>query len=91
MVARTSGKTPFLESLALRCARRPWTTIGIWVLVIIIALALESYALRGRDKHRVRPHQQPRFQKSGRSTGGPLPRPQGHQRSGHRPVGVYDR
>ena len=40
MVARTSGKTPFLESLALRCARRPWTTIGIWVLVIIIALAL---------------------------------------------------
>ena len=39
-MARTSGRTAFLESLALRCARRPWITIAIWVLVIIISLAL---------------------------------------------------
>ena len=28
--------------MALRCAKRPWTTIGIWVLVIIISIALRA-------------------------------------------------
>ena len=30
------------EAIARRSARRPWITIGIWVLVIIIALALRA-------------------------------------------------
>ncbi|MFC1994351.1 MMPL family transporter [Chloroflexota bacterium] len=28
------------ESLARRCARRPWATIGVWALVVIIAIVL---------------------------------------------------
>ena len=40
MSARPNGRTSIYESLALRSARRPWTTIGIWALVIIISLAL---------------------------------------------------
>ena len=28
------------ESLARICARRPWVTIGVWVVVIVVALAL---------------------------------------------------
>ena len=40
MSARPNGRTSFYESLALSSARRPWTTIGIWALVIIISLAL---------------------------------------------------
>ena len=42
MSARPKGKTSFYESLALSSARRPWTTIGIWVLVIIISVALRA-------------------------------------------------
>ena len=30
------------EAMARRSARRPWTTIGIWVLVIVIAIALRG-------------------------------------------------
>ena len=40
MSARPNGKTSIYESLALRSARHPWITIGIWGLVIIISLAL---------------------------------------------------
>ena len=37
-----NGPARFLspEALARRSAGRPWTTIGIWVLVMIIAIAL---------------------------------------------------
>ncbi len=42
MSARPNGKTSFYESLALRSARRPWITIGIWALVIIISLGLRA-------------------------------------------------
>ena len=40
MSARPNGRTSFYESLALRSARRPWITIGIWVLAIIISMIL---------------------------------------------------
>ena len=42
MSAQPNGKTSFYESLALRSARRPWVTIGIWVVVIVISLALRA-------------------------------------------------
>ena len=42
MSARPNAGPSFYESMALRCARRPWTTIGIWVLVIIISIALRA-------------------------------------------------
>ena len=42
MSARQTGKTSFYESVALRSARRPWITIGIWALVIIISIALRA-------------------------------------------------
>ena len=40
MSARPNGRTSFYESLALRSARRPWVTIGIWVLAIVISIIL---------------------------------------------------
>ena len=40
MSARPNGGTSFYESLALRSARRPWFTIGIWVLAIAISIVL---------------------------------------------------
>ena len=40
MSARPKGRTSFYESLALRSARRPWFTIGIWVLAIVISIIL---------------------------------------------------
>ena len=40
MSARPNGRTSFYESLALRSARRPWFTIGIWVLAIVISIIL---------------------------------------------------
>ena len=42
MSASPNGRTSFYESLALRSARRPWFTIGIWVVVIMISLALRA-------------------------------------------------
>ena len=30
------------QSLAARCARKPWTTIGIWVLILIISVVLRG-------------------------------------------------
>ena len=45
MSAKPNGKASFYESLALRSARRPWVTIGIWVLVIVISVALTSTLL----------------------------------------------
>ena len=42
MSAQPNGKASFYETLALRCARRPWVTIGIWFLVIVISLALRA-------------------------------------------------
>ena len=42
MSSQANGKISFYETLALRCARRPWVTIGIWFLVIVISLALRA-------------------------------------------------
>ena len=45
MSVRPNGKTSIHESLALRSARHPWTTIGIWVVVIIISMYLRATIL----------------------------------------------
>ena len=40
MAASDRARVSTFETLALRSARRPWITIGIWVLVLLIAVAL---------------------------------------------------
>ena len=42
MSAQPNSKTSVYETLALRCAKRPWVTIGIWFVVVIISLALRA-------------------------------------------------
>ncbi len=42
MSVRANGKTSVYESLALRSARHPWITIGIWVVVIVISMYLRA-------------------------------------------------
>ena len=40
MAASDRARVSTFETLALRSARRPWITIGIWVLVLLIGVAL---------------------------------------------------
>ena len=42
MAPTRSGWTFSPEPLARRCARRPWLTIGLWVVLLVISLGLRA-------------------------------------------------